>query len=272
MKKLNAVWSLGLGLLLCISCSSDDKDPNVIFNTMSANKTDVYIEEPIAITLEGTGFTETNLTSTNSKIKITKISNTSYEVSSTEATTGKIYAELKNKSNSQSKNINLSFYKHGIIDFKTVEGITVNSDTSDKIIKLLGEPEVKTDLTASTPAEKWEYTSKGVNFIVIKSTKLVTIANVNSSNFYTFLSDGITKLTYTKYPYEIGNGWKIDLSTTTMTNVINKLGTDYIKSSSTTNMLRNYKFSFDNQKVYFYFYADTEDDYSGKTIRSVLID
>lgn len=272
MKKLNYALLVTMTVIIFSSCSSSDKDADVVFSSITTNKKDVFIEEPIVVSLEGTGFTETNLTTTNSKVTIKRVTNTAFEVSSTEATACKLYAELKNGSNTQFKYVDLYFYQHGILNFKTTEGITVNTDTSDKILRLLGEPEIKTELTGTTPAEKWEYPSKGFGFIVIKSSKLVTVSYVYSSYFYALLSDGVTKVTYTKYPYEIGNGWALDNVLYTMTNVINKLGTDYIKASSTTTTLRNYKMSVDNQKVYFYFYSDSEDDFSGKKIQSILID
>ncbi len=70
--------------------SSSDKDPDVIFTSVTANKKDVYIEEPIVVSLEGNGYTETNLTTTNSKVTIKRVTNTAFEVSSSEATLCKI--------------------------------------------------------------------------------------------------------------------------------------------------------------------------------------
>ena len=63
----------------------------------------------------------------------------------------KLYAELKNGSHTQFKYVDVNFYQHGILNFKTVEGITVNVDNSDKIVKLLGEPEAKIELTGTSP-------------------------------------------------------------------------------------------------------------------------
>lgn len=273
MKITNRLFSLGLAVLFLVSCSSsEDAAPEVTFTAMTASKTDVFIDQPITITVDGTGYTDVNLTSSNSKIKITKLTTTTFEVSSTAATTAVVYAELKNSSSTKTKSVDVNFASHGVLNFKTAEGITINVDTSDKILRLLGEAEVKTDITASSPAENWEYPSKGISFIVIKSSKLVSVAKVNTSNFYALQSDGVTKVTYTKYPYEIGNGWKLDQSTATMTQVIAKYGSDYTKSSSTTTTLRNYKYTIDSQKAYFYFYSDSEDDYIGKTIRSLVID
>ncbi|GIZ09406.1 hypothetical protein [Flavobacterium sp. UMI-01] len=272
MKKLNVLFLLCLLLTLFISCSSDDnKDPDVIFNSITANKSDVYLEESIIITLDGTGFTESNLTSSNTKMKITKISNTTYEVSSIDATSGRVYAELRNNTYSKTKNIPINFYKHGVIDFKMVEGIAINVDSSDKLLKLLGEAEVKTDITgATTPTELWEYPSKGVNFVVIKSSKIITSAKVNSSNFYINMPNN-SRVFYTKYPYEIGNGWKIDDANSTMTQVVNKLGNSNSKNTYTTTTLKSYFYLLNNFGLYFYFYADTEDDYNNKTIRSLVV-
>ena len=242
----------------------------MVFTSLTANKKDVFIEEPIVISLEGTGYTETNLTTTNSKVTITKITNTVYEISSTEATVCKLYAELKNGSKTQFKYVDLYFYQHGILNFKTVEGITVNSDTSDKISKLLGEPDVKSNSTSGL-SEYWRYFDKGLSFTVLKSNQLVDAINVYSSNFSYTSESNITKY-YVSYSYEIGNGLKIN--TSTMDAAIAILGTPVEKTSNPTDptsTFRQYKFTYQNQNMYLGFYGATVEDYTNKSIKSLLL-
>lgn len=268
MNKLNFLLSLSLAAFFFVSCSSDDSDPEVVFTAMTANKTDVFIEDPITINLEGTGYTDVNVTSNNGKIKIKKVSNTVYEISSTEATTGGVYAELKNNTYHEVKSVNLNFAEHGVKNFKTIEGITVKTDKSDKLLRLLGEPNQKINSTSGS-TEYWRYSSKGLSFNVTKSSSIVDAAYAYSSNFYIVLENSEI-LNYTSYTYGIGNEWKIN--STNMDAVINTLGAPTTKYSSTTDpnsTLRTYLFA--NQNLYISFFSASVDDYAGKAIKSIIV-
>jgi PBP1b-binding outer membrane lipoprotein LpoB len=256
-------------VMLLASCSSDEKDPAVVFTSLDATKTLTFIEEPITLNLTGSGYKDINLTTSNTKIKITKVASLIYEISSTEATSAKIYAELSNNTYKETKNIDLAFVEHGVKNFNTVEGIRVNIDKSSKVLSLLGEPNQKSTSTSGL-IEYWTYSSKGVLVAITKGTSVVNNINIYSSNYFILLENG-TKLYYTNYPYEIGNGWKINNVNTTMDMVITKLGaaTEKISSSDPASTLRTYIFT--SQNLYVSFYGNTIDDYTGKTIRSVII-
>lgn len=256
-------------VILLASCSSDDKDPEVVFTNLEANKKDAFIEESITLNLEGTGFTDANLASSNTAVKISKVSSTIYEISSSVATTTNIHVTLSNNTNKANKSITLNFHEHGIKNFNTVEGIRVNIDKSSKVLSLLGEPNQKSTST-SGPIEYWTYSSKGILVAITKGTSVVNNINIYSSNYFILLENG-TKLYYTNYPYEIGNGWKINNVNTTMDMVITKLGaaTEKISSSDPASTLRTYIFT--SQNLYVSFYGTTIDDYAGKTIRSIII-
>lgn len=246
-------------LLVTISCSSDDeKGTEVVFTSLEANKTHAFIEEPITLNLQGTGYTDVNVTSSNTKIKITKVASSVYEISSTEATNAKIYVELKNNSDVEIKNIDLTFAEHGVKNSNTVEGITVNLDNSAKVVKLLGEPDLKSDSTDGL-SESWSYTSKGLTVIIVKKTTTVNQINMLSSNYFITNKENI-KVNYTNYPYEIGYGWKVN--STTMDIVVNQLGNIATKSSTLTNRAYNYT----GLKMVFRFYSDSEEDYTAKKI------
>ena len=99
MKKIQSLAVLFMVLLFTISCSETEvEDPEVVFTNMSTSKTDLYIEEAVTITIEGSGYTDVNLTSNTTKVKIKKLASTVFEITATEATSAKIYAELKNNS------------------------------------------------------------------------------------------------------------------------------------------------------------------------------
>lgn len=248
-------------IMLFASCSSDE-DPAIVFTSLDANKTDVYIDEAITLNINGSGYKDANLVTTNDKIKITKVTNTIYEISSTEATSAKIHVILSNNTYKNTKNIDLTFAEHGVKNYDTVEGIKVNVDLSSKVLSLLGEPDSKTNSTDGL-SEYWRYASKGIMFTITKSNSIVNQVDLFSSNYYYTNSANIL-VSYTNYPHEIGNGWKIN-STTTMDMVVTLLGVPTLKStsvSSTTNRM----YLYSTQKLVFRFYSDSEDNYTGKKI------
>lgn len=270
VKNLTSIFiTLCLVALLSVSCSSDEeKDPAVVFTSLEASKTDAFIEEKIILNLAGTGFTDVNLASSNSSVKITKVTSTIYEISSSVAVTTNVFVSLSNKTYKESKSVALNFCEHGIKDFNTVEGIKVNIDKSSKVLSLLGEPDNKSTSTSGT-IEFWRYSSKGLFFAIIKSSNVVDNINVYSSNFYNTLENG-TKLYYTNYPYDIGNGWKINNPNTTVDMIITKLGApEKNPNPDPVSTLRTYRFA--NQNMYLSFYGATEDDYVGKPIKSLIL-
>lgn len=256
-------------VMLLASCSSDDKDPEVVFTSLEASKKDAFIEETITLNLEGTGFTDVSLASSNTSVKISKVSSTIHEISSSVATTTNIHIVLSNNTNKANKSITLNFHEHGVKNFNTAEGIRPNIDKSSKVLSLLGEPTQKST-SSSGLIEYWIYPSKGISIAITKSSTVVNNINIYSSNYFINLENG-SKLNYTNYPYEIGNGWKINNVNTTMDMVITKLGAASEKFSSTdpASTLRTYRFA--SQNMYLSFYGATEDDYSGKTIKALVI-
>lgn len=274
MKKLflqkiaTALSTLFIAALIFTSCSSDDdKDPQVVFTGLSANKKDAFIGDIIVLTLEGTGYTDATLASADKTIQISKVSSTIYEVTATAETTTNIYVTLSNKTHKADKNITLNFYEHGVKNYRTVEGITVDIDKSAKVLTLLGEPETKTNSTDGS-SEYWTYPSKGLSFVITKSTSMVNQADMFSSYYY-YTNSSNTLISYPNYPHEIGNAWKIN-STTTMDVIVAKLGTPAAKNTSTTSVT-NRSYLYTNPKIVFRFYSDSEDNYTGKKIIFVSI-
>jgi hypothetical protein len=269
MNTLKVVLPFCLFLFLCFSCSSDDKDPEVVFNSLNATKTVLYTEDKTTITIDGTGYTESSLTTSNPYVKITKVTSNTFEVSSTKGTTATIYAEIKNNSYNKMQSITLNFAEHGVVNFNTVEGITRITDKTDKILKLLGEPDDKIDLS-SGQTTNWNYPKKGLTFIIDKMTSTVIGMSLYSSNFYYFNSNNTT-ISFYNYAYGLGNGWYINNLNTTMDMVVNKFGTPTGKSTSTSgsSTLRMYQFS--SQRLTFRFYSDSEDNFAGKKIVNLII-
>ena len=268
MKKLKSLIILSFVLFFSISCTKTEvvaEDPAVVFTNMTASKTELFIDDVVTITVEGSGFTDANLTTSNSKIKITKLASTVFEISSKEALTAIIYAELKNKSKSQVKSTTINFSEHGVKNFNTVEGIKVNTDKTDKVLKLLGEPDFKSESTDGT-FEFWRYTSKGFDFAIKKSSKNVESATLLSSN--TIITIDNVNIRYTNYPYEIGNGWKINDSNTTMDLIVNKFGIPTRKTNSVGTL---FLYEYLSIKSLFYFNSASLDDFDKKVITRFVV-
>ena len=249
--------------MLSISCSSDNKDPTIFFTSLKANKEFVFTEDSIVLSIDGTGYTTISVTSTNPAITITKATSTSYEIKSSVATSAYIYVELTNNTNKEFKYITLNFYEHGVKDNTTVEGIKVNYDGSAKVLALLGEPDGKLDSSTGT-LEYWNYGSKGLKLTITKSSSVVDQIDMYSSNYYYSNSSNV-QTNYTNNPYEIGNSWKINNSSTTMDMIVSKLGLPTIKSTSTTSLTNRF-YQYSTEKIVFRFYSDSEDNYTGKKI------
>lgn len=265
MKKLLSFATLSVVLLFAVSCSKTDvEDPAVVLTSVTASKTDLFTDQIATITLEGTGYTDAYLTCSNTKVKITKVASTVFEISATEATTALIYAELKNKTKNQIKTTTLTFAEHGVKNFNTVEGIKVNTDGSAKVVRLLGEPELKSTSTDKL-TDYWTYFSKGIYIIINNNNSVVDQINLNSSNYYYTNPTTNVVTRYTDYGYEIGNGWKINNVATTMDLVVAKLGINYTKSTSPTS-LTNRSYQYTTDRLVFNFYSDTEDDFTNKRI------
>jgi hypothetical protein len=259
-----AFLSLCLISMLSISCSSDSGgDPDVVFTSLTASKTFLYTEETVYLSFDGTGYENVIVSSTNPSVTITKATSTLYEIKSTLAGAANVYIELSNNSNKEFKNITLNFHEHGVKDYTTVEGIKVNYDGSAKVLSLLGEPDYKSDSTSET-SEYWHYGSKGLKFTITKSSSVVNQIDMFSSYYY-YTNGANQQITYTNYPYEIGNSWKVNNNNTTMDMIINQLGAPTLKSTSTTS-LTNRLYQYSTQKLVFRFYSDSEDNYTGKRI------
>lgn len=262
----STILTLCLVSVFSVSCSSDDSpepaDPEVAFTKFDVSKTDVFTGDKILIEFEGNGYTETALTSDNPAVTITKKAATVYELSSTTGSNAYIYVALNNKTKKASKGVNISFNEHGVKDFNTVEGIKIDIDKSPKVISLLGEPDLKTD-SADGLREYWTYGSKGLSIIVVKKTTIVEQIDVLSSNYY--YTKNNVQTSYTTYPYEIGNGWKINNTSSTMDLVVAQLGILYTKSTSVSSPT-NRSYQYTNKQIVFNFYSNSEDDYTGKKI------
>ena len=260
----NSTIALCLLVAFTTSCSSDDnEDPDIIFTNLTANKTYEYVDKPISLNIEGSGYDYISVTSTNPLVTITKTASSTYEIAATKTMTANVKVELSNNSKTGTKNISLRFCEHGVITNNTVDGIKVDVDKTVTVLALLGEPNDKIN-SSDNLSEIWRYPSKGLALQIIKQTLIVNEIYLYSSYYFINNSDN-TKTYYTNYPYEIGNAWLINDNATTMDMVRNTLGTP-TKGSATSDTTLNVYYQYPTQNIVFNFFSDTEDNYTGKKI------
>jgi hypothetical protein len=289
MKKLFLKNVIHTILALCFinliaSCSTEDDKASVEITKFEVNKTSAYIGENITLDFDGTGYQNIyvrplNPTATTKLTQLDPLNFKKYQISATAPVTSAVFiVTLRNGNDKAEKSTTLNFCTHDVDNFSTIEGIK-KDDVPSKVLDLLGVPTQKTPTTlivtttiAGNPAttttttvegERWAYPSKGISVSFIKSTERVGIVSLMSSIFYVAMNDG-TKVNYTNYTGNLGNGWKINDPATNMNSVIAKLGTPTLKTVDTNNGLITYTFS-NNAK--FSFIGATENDYAGKVIQ-----
>ena len=297
MKKLSHKSIIHGILALClvslsVSCSSDEDKEAVVINSVTVNKSNAYTDEKITLNIDGTGYTNANayILSFNTPIKIAKTAPTTFELSSAvTAPRVLVFAELSNGTDKTENSQEVSFFIHGVDNFTYAEGLKP-SDTSSKVLELLGEPGNKTattftlstttttstntsTTTETVEGEIWAYTAKGISVLIQKNNGLVRRVDLLSSMFSTTKSDG-TKVYFTNYAGDLSTNvaggvtpaWKINNTSTKMEAIIAKLGNPTTKATDTDNpLLRIYTFG-NNAK--FSFIGATVEDYTGKVVQS----
>lgn len=260
----NTIAIVLLGLFVT-SCSSTDEDTPITFNAILANKRDVFVGEKITLTLDATDFSNAQVSTTNPAVQIIKISSSSYEIVADRAATATIDVSLSNKIDKKNKSIIVSFSQHGITNFKTVEGITSKVDKSAKVLALLGEPDYIAD-SSDGLYEYWIYPEIGLSYIITKATKVVSQIGVYSSSFV-FTTKNNTTVSYKTYPYEIGNGWRLENYNTSMNLVIDKFGMPDSKTSD--GFFNNY--GYYSKQIIFGFFSNDVNSYANNYIASLIL-
>lgn len=267
MTKLNYLWAVFILAVFFTSCSKDDEGTPVIFTSLTATKAHSFIEDNITINIAGEEFMDVIVTSNNSSVTITELTNISYSIEASEAAVAVISVQLINESNTAIKDLVLSFNEHGVTDFSVVEGIEIGFDKSDKIMALFGDPEGKED-SSSGEREYWYYFSKGFSFLVNKSNTIAEESRLYGSDWKRTINS--VELNGSHYSNEISDSMIIANGQVVMDTIINKLGQPDEKHTSTMagSPLKWYIF---NEGAKIFFLSDSIDDYTGKTVLYVDI-
>jgi len=267
MTKLNHFFALSILALFIIGCSTNEDQP-IVFKSLTTSKGFNFIEETASIIIDGTEYSDADVSSNNSIVTITKLSETNYAIEASEAGNVTISVQLKNNDYRETKSIDLEFYEHGVKDFKVVEGIKLNIDKTGKILALLGEPDAKT-LNFDASREFWYYFSEGVELVAIKATDIVTDAVVFPVPWSTTVN-GVS-VSGNVYPYDIANNWNISNGQLIMDEVIEKLGEPDSKFNSNTTGSRLKRYVYSSPNAGFRFYSDDLNDYSNKPVSYIVI-
>ena len=139
-------YILIFAVFIFTSCSEDEAMlPPVELDNVELSSMTTYIEEPISITVKGSGYSSIDVKSVipSNALIIEEVSKNIVEITATRAVKGRIYISLVNENGdlSETETFDVEFYEHGILDFKTIEGIEIDVDKKAKALALLGAPE-----------------------------------------------------------------------------------------------------------------------------------
>lgn len=261
MIRLNYFFILPIVLLLFLGCSKDDEEEAnlIVFKNLTASKELSFTDSLITINIDGSGYSESIVTSNSLvDVTITKVNKNTYTVKASKAGEVKINVEIKNGNYGETKSIFLSFYEHGIKNYKIIEGIEINVDKTDKVSALLGEPDLITS-SSNKLYDVWYYLSKGFFFYIHKTSKIVAQSRVYGIDWGLKVNGKEEKGLH--YPYEIGNSLKIANGQTLMDDAIKALGGIYKKEEGSTRYYYLYE-----RGVVLYFSSNSIDEYVGKPV------
>ena len=267
--KLNNFLVIVFSAFLLFSCSDKKDDPiktnPIVITAIETSKQFAFTEDTIVLNIDATGYTSIEVISNDDKITLTKINETTYNLQATEAIDATILVNLLADDDfTTSANIDISFYEHGVIDYKVVEGLTVDEDSAEKAIELLGEPDFK-GIDTENNAEFWYYFDKGFWIEIDTSLNQVHIFRLYGGEWTRTFDD----IAYTGkgYPYEIGNSLKIIDYQLTMDVVIDTFGepTEKVDAASSSTSNRKY-YKYEELQTLFYFFSDDIDDTTSKVV------
>ncbi len=274
-------YILIFAVFIFTSCSEDEAMlPPVELDNVELSSMTTYIEEPISITVKGSGYSSIDVKSVipSNALIIEEVSKNIVEITATRAVKGRIYISLVNENGdlSETETFDVEFYEHGILDFKTIEGIEIDVDKKAKALALLGAPEGVLE-SSDGKYEFLYYFSKGFSLYVNKGTDVIFASRIYGISWSRNI-DGVDVIG-DEYPYSLsGIGNFTDQDGLNMDTVISSLGQPGSgrKYASTTqnSTLKWYVYDSLNNMgtVIFYFWADSLDAYQGERVPYLNLD
>ena len=262
--KTNHLLIIIIACVFSFSCSSDhiEKINPIILNSIESSKQFAFIEETISLNIYAEGYSNIEVISNNSNVVIDKVNTTTYKISATKSTEAIIEIILSSDSFTEQKTVDYSFFEHGLIDFKIVEGLTLDKDSPSRVRELHGDPDYISE-NEDKNEEIWYYFDKGFWILMdnnVNQAHYMRLYGINWSRTF----DNIEYIGK-QYTYEISEGLKIENLQLSMSTVVNKFGTPTEKFTSTNNK-QLHIYDYEDLEVLFYFQSDDIDDYEGKSV------
>lgn len=291
MKNYKYLFTFFLATFLFTSCTEEaieepeEEITSGELTTFSIDKNNLFISENANLLIYNTDdYPNVQVSSTNSNVTITKVDELNYTISSSEAGSELITITVfDEKGNQLSALRRLYFYEHGTKDYKTVEGIVIDTDKTPKLISLHGEPEAKSSYTTTgdnpITFEYWYYFSKGFYVGIHQQTETVVFTKLYIGINWTRTIDNI-RYTGSLYPHEIdGFNKQNSPEGIVVDDIIKKHGEPDSKnaSSSLSSTLKWYQYNDINsaiagpQYALFHFYSSDIND-TNKKIAFIVID
>lgn len=292
MKKFNLIVTSLIFACFIFSCGGKEEEEIVLpveFKNLSTDKEVSFTDTPILLNISGSNFSEAEFVFSDEAMSSKKVNDSIYEITATKALNGSVKVDLIAGEDVQTKSVNVEFLEHGVFNSNTVEGIRIDLDTSDRLLQVLGEPDLKLESTSGLSVF-WYY-SFGVVFTEVKANKRITLASVTARS-RVVSSEGNTDVLVQPYPYLINELFDFsDSAGNTMDEIVNELKLptithiggafpDFIPSlkrelrapTETSRGLYQYIYFYDRNNDHgmsVTFFANGIDEYKGEFISSI---
>ncbi|MDW5290121.1 hypothetical protein [Formosa sp. PL04] len=287
MKKIKFYLTSCLLITALISCSSDDDstsiepdDNGITVSNITLSKQSVFVDDIISLDFDSEGQESIELTSAQTGIAITSLSETSYEITSSGPVSAYIDMTFTRDTITEVQQVLVNFLPHGVIG-KTVEAIVLDDSNTSYLSLIHGEPDgkriIKEYITNPEDptneilrfSETWYYASKGLSFN-ISIGGLVIYASFYGDTWSVETDEG-TVLNGVPYPYDInGLGSFTDPEGILMDDVVASYGVpDEENKIPGDNGIQVY--SYPTVFTAFLFDSDDVEDYEGKKVKVVTV-
>ncbi|WP_424001193.1 hypothetical protein [Maribacter sp. IgM3_T14_3] len=256
---------------IILSCSSDDSENletnPIIITSIDSSKELAFTEEEIIVSIDAEGYLNIEVTSNTNNVTVNKINSTTYTLSATVATEVTIQITLTSENFTEVKNVDYIFFEHGVIDFKVVEGLTLDKDSPVRVRELHGDPDYILTIEDKNE-EVWHYFNKGFWILMDNNVDQAHYMRLYGIPWSRTFEN--TEYIGEQYQYEISEGLKIENLQLSMTTVVDRFGLPTEKFTSTNNE-RLHIYDYENLEILFYFQSDDIDDYIGKNVGYVNV-
>lgn len=277
---------LAIFLSACTDDESIDSNSSKMISDISIDKQYAFIDDEINLTFQSIEYDEISVTSTEADIIITSSSETSYAISANSEVSATIDITSTIDTISEVNQVFVNFLEHGV-DYKIVEGISMDIDNIYKMKLIHGEPEGQstttiTNINATTGDTTYVdydynyYFSKGLSFMSLPTNNIVISTILYGDNWSIESSDG-TINDGDIFPYDIdGLGTFTSTEGILMQDVVTKYGDPNdisIVGSAVTYKYNDLNSSITgNQFGYFTFNSEDENDYTDKKVTAIRVD